>query len=219
MGSALPSGALCWGRGGRGRRAELGLFRVWEREEIHREAGCQVCARPSGWPEGQVWPCPEAQGLALLQPEPCNWCSEERNRVGPAGWGCRLPAPGPCPLASPGRAGLLRASQPARLGPITADLTSRPHPSAGALPQRESRRGSPAQRPQPDLPRQRRRKHTQTQPWEQPRAATHSALPPKSRLVCREAGAPLQRAGSLLRWWWGWGSLDASREEPLVRLY
>lgn len=67
-GSALPSGALCWGKSGRGSLAGLGPFQIWECEEIQWGSGL-----PGSWPPWEPRVCrgrcllcsPASQGPAL----------------------------------------------------------------------------------------------------------------------------------------------------------
>lgn len=116
-------------------RQGLGLFQVWEREEIQREAGCQVPAHPGGG-----WGGVEGAGAALLLPEFCNWCSEEpcgacvvgADELWPLPTG--MPGPSPCFLGSvPGLSFLLQLCL-GRLGFIRGDSDTRPAPLSQSPP-------------------------------------------------------------------------------------
>lgn len=143
MGIALPSGALCWGRGGRGSR-QLGLCQVWEQEEIHGKLAARFLRPPP--PRGSKGRCsppvrPPPPGLHLgalylgLR-GPCWACVVVLGRWG--GGVCQVPglslsASWPGPPGSPWRRPPIQPSSP------QPPLSVRPGPAVGP-PEAASRR-------------------------------------------------------------------------------
>lgn len=126
----------------------LGLFQVWEPEEILWEAGCQGPAHPGGWVEGQVWPCPLAAPALSLELRGTSW------GLGGKGGADELwPPPIRCQVLALW-AILLACLQQLCLGlPSEKTLTPSLHPSPRTLPQSETRPGkSSPLRPYPDVP-------------------------------------------------------------------